>query len=70
MRKEAGFEVQDRIEFYYCNNDRIAEIINKNKELIAEEILANKVVEDKGIDGSYAKKLNINGENVEFSVKR
>lgn len=70
MRKEAGFEVQDRIEFYYCNNEKIAEIINKNKKLIADEILANKIEEGKGSEGSYIKEWNINGEKVEFAVKR
>jgi isoleucyl-tRNA synthetase len=66
MRKEAGFEVQDRIALYYCNNDRIAEIIERNKETIAEEVLAQQVIEGRA-DG-YTKEWNINDEKAVFTV--
>ena len=41
MRKEAGSEVQDRITVYYGDNTRISGIIERNKELISEEVLAD-----------------------------
>jgi len=70
MRKEAGFEVEDRIKFFYSNNAKIVEIIEKNKELIAEEVLGNQLNEGEGCCGAYSKEWNINGENVEFAVAR
>ena len=40
MRKEAGFEVLDRINVYYEGNDKIAEIFAKNGESIGKDVLA------------------------------
>lgn len=66
MRKEADFEVQDHIKVYYSDNKRIAEIIEKNKSLITDEVLAEEIIEGK-MQG-YSKDWNINGEKVNMTV--
>lgn len=66
MRKEAGFEVQDHIKLYYSDNKRIGEIIERNKSLIADEVLATVVQEGK--EDGYSKDWNINGEKANFTV--
>lgn len=66
MRKEAGFEVTDRIALYYRDNDRIAGIIERNKGAIAEEVLAQEILE--GSAEGYTKEWNINDERVTFTV--
>ena len=48
LRKEAGFEVQDYIEVYYNGNEKIEKIIADNADEIAAEVLAKKVVNEKG----------------------
>ena len=68
MRKEAGFEVQDRITVYYGDNTRISGIIERNKELISEEVLADSMHPSTG--EGYSKDWSINGENVTFTVRR
>ena len=68
MRKEADFEVLDRIEVGYTGNARIAEIIAANKEMISDEVLALAIGEG-SVDG-YEKEWNVNGEKVTFSVKK
>ncbi|NSW90341.1 MAG: isoleucine--tRNA ligase [Firmicutes bacterium] len=68
MRKEADFEVEDRIRLFYKENKRIAGIIEKNKDIISEEVLANEVSEGEGPCEAYSKEWNINGENVKFAV--
>jgi len=68
MRKEAGFEVMDKIRIAVWNNDKIVELVNANKDSIMSEILATEVVLDKA-DG-YEKEWNINGEKVMISVKK
>ena len=68
MRKEAGFEVMDRIEVAYSGSERIAGIFEKNKEVIGNEVLADAVAA--GTDGAYAKEWNINGEKVSLAVTR
>jgi len=66
MRKEAGFEVQDHIKLYYSDNSRIGEIIEKNRNLIADEVLASDIQEGK--EEGYSKDWNINGEKANFTV--
>jgi isoleucyl-tRNA synthetase len=70
MRKEAGFEVEDRIRLFYRGNERIAGIISKNKGIISDEVLANEISEGKFPCGAYSKEWNINGEKAEFAVVR
>ncbi len=65
LRKDSGFEVQNHIEMYYCGNDKLEEIIEKNKEQIADETLADKV-EQKENAGT---ELDINGEKIKVSLK-
>jgi isoleucyl-tRNA synthetase len=66
MRKEAGFEVQDRILLYYRDNPRLATIIERNRARIAEEVLAREVIE--GSAEGYTKEWNINDERATFTV--
>lgn len=66
MRKEAGFEVLDRIEVIYANNLKLAKIINKNESQIKEEVLADSISEN--AKEGYTKEWNINGENLTLTV--
>lgn len=66
MRKEANFNVTDRIRVYYDGNAKIAEILTAND--IKGDVLAVEVVADKG--GELSKEWNINGEKVTLGVAR
>ncbi len=66
MRKEADFNVTDRIRVYYDGNARIAEILAAND--IKGDVLAVEVVAGKG--GELSKEWNINGEKVTLGVAR
>ncbi len=68
MRKEAGFEVMDRIKVYAKDNEKIAQILSANKEEICGEVLADDIVT--GSCDGYVKDWNINGENVTLGVKK
>jgi isoleucyl-tRNA synthetase len=68
MRKEADFEVMDRIHVYYEGTDKIAEIFEKKGDFIAGEVLANEITKG-GLKG-YQKEWNINNEAVTLSVER
>ena len=68
MRKEAGFEVMDRITLYAKDNDKIAQVLTSNKDAIAKEVLANDITV--GSTDGYIKDWNINGENVTLGVKK
>jgi len=69
MRKEAGFEVMDKIIVYNSENDKIAKIMETYREEILTEVQALDIRsnEQKG----YTKKWNnINGETVIFGVEK
>ena len=68
MRKEAGFEVLDRITLFHTGNTKLAEIISNNSSLIAEEVLAVSIVEGTGT--GFNKEWNVNGENITLGVLR
>ena len=61
LRKDSGFEVQNHIEMYYSGNEKLAEIIEKNKEQICDETLTDKLEESEKKD---ATELDINGEKI------
>lgn len=68
MRKEAKFEVLDRIKVYYSDNQKIAEIFNNNSEQIKTDVLADDLIEGNG--NGYSKQWNINGEKVTLCVEK
>ena len=68
MRKEAGFEVVDRIRLGCKGNDKIAEILTRNEDSIKKDVLANEFVN--GTLSGYEKQWSINGEDVTLSVEK
>ncbi len=68
MRKKAGFEVTDTIKIYYDGNDKIAGILNANKDGIGKDVLATEMIA--GTGGSYTAELDINGEKVTMGVEK
>ena len=68
MRKEAGFEVMDKIRVYAKDNDKIVSIMKNHGDEIKSEALAEEIVtgETKG----YEKEWNINSEKVTMAVER
>ena len=68
MRKEAGFEVMDRIVVYAAENEKILGLLKKHADELKKEVLADDIVLG-SVDG-YTKEWNINGENVTLGVKK
>ena len=68
MRKEAGFEVMDKIHVYAKDNQRIMDIMENHRDEIMSEVLAEDITLNE-TDG-YVKEWNINKENVVLGVTR
>ena len=68
MRKEAGFEVMDKIVVYAHGNDKIQDVMKAHEDEIKSEVLADEMVLGK-TDG-YVKEWNINKEAVTMGVKK
>ncbi len=68
MRKDAGFEVMDRIIVSQSDNDKIKEIIVNNEEQIKKEVLADNIQYDEA--SGFTKEWNLNGEDVKLGVEK
>ncbi len=68
MRKEADFEVMDKIRVYAKDNDKVVGIMDKNKDLILSEVMAGEISLNNL--GGYTKEWNINGEKVNLGVEK
>ena len=68
MRKEAGFEVMDKIKVYAHGNDKIQEVMKAHEDEIKSEVLADEMV--LGETDGYVKEWNINKETVTMGVKK
>ena len=68
MRKEADFEVTDRIHVTYSGSDKVGEIFEKYGENIKTVVLADTVTE--GTTDGYQKEWKINGETVLLGVQK
>ena len=67
MRKEAGFEVTDRINVYYKAAGNVAGVIETHAPSIAASVLAAGVNEG---EGGFVKEWDVNGEKVILSVEK
>ena len=67
MRKEADFEVTDRIRIYVQGNEKIAEIFKKYEDKMKDEVLADEIIFES--TNGYVKEWNINGETVTMGVE-
>ena len=66
MRKEAGFEVMDKIRVTYIGSEKAENIFAKYAESISGEVLAEEVT--KAEPAGYVKEWKINGEQVTMGV--
>ena len=68
MRKEADFEVTDRIKVAYSGSEKVGRIFEKYGENIQSVVLADEIV--KGTLNGYQKEWKINGETVLLDVQK
>ena len=68
MRKEAGFEVMDKIVVYSMGNQKIEGYMKEYREEILSDVMASDIRFDE-VKG-YTKEWSINGESVTFGVEK
>ena len=68
MRKEAGFEVMDKIFVTYEGSDKAENIFDRFADVIGGEVLAVSVT--KAQPDGFVKEWIINGESVTIGVKK
>ena len=68
MRKDAGFEVMDKIKVYVKADETVTKYFNDNLDQIKSDVLALDVVF--GETAGFTKDWNINGEDVTMGVEK
>jgi isoleucyl-tRNA synthetase len=69
MRKEAGFDVVDRINVTFEADDRLKTAMERFSSRVAEETLAESISEGKG-EGELQREWDVNGEWARIAVER
>ena len=68
MRKEAGFEVTDRIHVYVKDSQKIESIVKAHESEIKGEVLAEEITFN--TTSGYEKEWKINSETVTMAVEK
>ena len=68
MRKEAGFEVMDRIRVSVNGNGKLADVAFRNREAVCGKVLALELAREK--EFSVSREWNINGERAVISMEK
>lgn len=68
MRKEADFEVTDRITVRFTGGGTVEKVVADNLEYISSELLALEMLP--GEPDGYVKEWDVNGEMVTFGIKK
>jgi len=70
LRKDAGFEISDRIALTYQASDRLAEAVQAHAAYIQAETLAEALRDGAPEDGAAAETYEFDGESVTIGVRR
>ena len=70
MRREAGFDVTDRINAGFSDTATLTAVITNNHNAISAELLADSLSKSSPPESAFTKEWAINGENVELWVKK
>ena len=70
MRKEAGFNVVDRIELYYEADGEYKSVLEKYGDDVASIVLAERVIRGIPASGAFVKDWEVGGETFTLAVKK
>ena len=70
MRREAGFDIADRIETFYRGNEEIGRVLSVHGEYVEQETLSRAVVDGEPPEGAHVESHRIDGLDVTLGVLR
>ncbi|MBQ6715593.1 MAG: isoleucine--tRNA ligase, partial [Clostridia bacterium] len=68
MRKEAGFEVTDRIRLTWQTTEKLEKILENGKSDLMRAVLAVEAECAEADEGAFVREMKINGENATLAV--
>jgi isoleucyl-tRNA synthetase len=70
MRKDAGFDISDRITTYYVATGELAQVFSTWSDYIQAETLTTSLVAGEPPEGAYQEVQKVEGEPITLGVKR
>ena len=70
MRKDADFEVSDRIVVTYECKDKLADAIEAGRDFIMSSVLATSMERTAAPEGVEAKEWDLNGKKITISIRK
>jgi hypothetical protein len=70
MRKEAGFEIADRITTFYQAQGLPEQVFSVWAEYLKAETLSSSLISGEFPEGSYQEEHNLDGQQLRLAVKR
>lgn len=70
MRKEAGFDIADRISTYYLAGEELSDVFRHWQDYIMAETLSTTLVPGSAPEGAYTESHKVEGESLELGVQR
>ncbi len=70
MRKDAGFEISDRITTYYLAGGEFSQVFQEWEEYIKAETLSTRLIASEAPAEAYAETHNIEGQELKLAVKQ
>jgi len=70
MRKDAGFDIADRITTYYVAQGELSEVFTAWSDYVKAETLTTELVAGAPPAEAYSEKLKVEGEELLLGVKR
>ena len=70
MRKDAGFQVTDKISVAFSGNSDFVDAINNFKKYIAVETLAEKIENKNELTGEFLQDWKIGGNDIKIKIER
>jgi len=70
MRKDAGFEVIDKIKIFYKASDKISHAVSIHKDYIASETLAIQILQSEITDGGFNQEWKMNEQDCLIKIEK
>ena len=70
MRKDAGYQVTDKINIAFSGNSEFTIAINSFKNYISAETLAEKIENEVGLNGGFLQDWKIGGDEIKIKIEK
>ena len=70
MRKDAGFDIADRITTYYHTGEELSAVFQSWQEYIMAETLTTQLISSEPVEEAYLERHTVDGQKLVLGIKR